>query len=286
MNEGFEKYLKTLPVIPEVAAKILSIAEEKMDISFKELEDIIKVDPGLTSKILKIANSALYARQREIKSLQMAITLLGFKNLKSLVLLLTASGTFSRYQKDPFFQYFWKHSILTAFLAKHMATRCNRKEVAEDCFIAGLLHDIGQAAFYNADSQRYQPAVTALLEHTKPVEELEKGIFGTDHHEVGASLLAKWSFPEVYVDTAREHQSLNITSAHKALIFLVSLADLVSELIRVDTLAPVEEQLLQDLLERTDFTPEDLQYYRASFMADLQKDLLFLECRTLFGVQD
>jgi putative nucleotidyltransferase with HDIG domain len=275
-----------MPVIPEVAAKILSIAEEKLDISFKELEDIIKVDPGLTSKVLKIANSALYARQREIKSLQMAITLLGFKNLKSLVLLISASGAFSRFKNDPFFQYFWKHSILTAFLAKHMATRANRKELAEDSFIAGLLHDIGQVAIYNADNAAYQPVVTALLGGNALVEEFERGICGTDHHEVGASLLAKWSLPEVYVDTAREHQSLNITSAHKALIYFVSAADMIAHYIRVGSTPEAERRLLHDLLERNNLKGDDLDYYRRSFMGDLQTDPLFRECRPLFGIGD
>jgi putative nucleotidyltransferase with HDIG domain len=275
-----------MPVIPEVAAKILSIAEEKLDISFKDLEDIIKVDPGLTAKILKIANSALYARQREIKSLQMAITLLGFKNLKSLVLLVTASGTFSRFQNDPFFQYFWKHSILTAFLARHMAIRCKRKEVAEDCFIGALLHDIGQVALYNADRQRYQPAVAALIEGEVPVEEIEERIYGADHREIGASLLSKWSFPDIYVDAAREHYSINVTSAHKALIFIVSTADLSAELIRIGALSPTDDQMLRELLQRIDLGSEDLLYYTGSFMTDLQNDLLFLECRSLFGIHE
>ena len=103
MVDKYESYLKNLPVMPEVATRVMRIAEDKLDISFKELEEIIKLDPGLTVKILRIANSALYARQREIKSLQMAITLLGFKNIKSLVLLVAASNTFARYKKTAFY---------------------------------------------------------------------------------------------------------------------------------------------------------------------------------------
>ena len=285
MSEGYEKYLKSMPIIPDVATKILSIAEDKLDISFKDLEDIIRVDPGLTAKVLKIANSAMYARQREIKSLQMAITLLGFKNLKSLVLLVTASGTFARDRNDRFYQHFWKHSILTAFLARHMAIRCNRKDTAEDCFIAGLLHDIGQVALYNADKERYQPAVTALIEGKKPVEPTEEAIYGINHRQIGASLLEKWSFPELYVDTALEHQSLNITSHHKATIFIVSSADLVAELIRVGVLEADSDQLLNELIQRTELTGVDIQYYKRSFIGDMQKDALFLECRSLFGLQ-
>jgi len=286
MSAGFEKYLKTMPIMPDVATKILSIAEDKLDISFKELEDIIRVDPGLTAKILKIANSAMYARQREIKSLQMAITLLGFKNLKSLVLLVTASGAFARQQQDPLFQYFWKHSILTAFLARHMAIRCNRKDASEDCFVAGLLHDIGQVAFYNADRERYQPVVSTLIQGKAQVEPIEQEIYGADHRKVGASLLKAWSFPDLYVDTALEHQSLNITSAHKATIFIVSTADLVAELIRVDSLDEESDRLLAELIQRTELTESDIQYYKSSFMADMQKDTLFLECRSLFGLKN
>ena len=286
MSEGFEKYLKTMPIMPDVATKILSIAEDKLDISFKDLEDIIRVDPGLTAKVLKIANSAMYARQREIKSLQTAITLLGFKNLKSLVLLVTASGTFTRHQQDPLFQYFWKHSILTAFLARHMAIRCNRKDASEDCFVAGLLHDIGQVAFYNADKERYQPVVSVLIEGKAPVETIEQGIYGADHRKVGASLLKLWSFPDLYVDTALEHQSLNITSPHKAVIFIVSTADLVAELIRIGSLDEESDRLLVELIQRTELTENDIQYYKSSFISDMQKDTLFLECRSLFGLQD
>jgi putative nucleotidyltransferase with HDIG domain len=272
--------------MPDVATKILSIAEDKLDISFKELEDIIRVDPGLTAKVLKIANSAMYARQREIKSLQMAITLLGFKNLKSLVLLVTASGTFARDRNDRFYQHFWKHSILTAFLARHMAIRCNRKDTSEDCFIAGLLHDIGQVALYNADRERYQPVVTALIEGKTPVEPGEEEIYGVNHRQIGASLLARWSFPELYADTALEHQSLNVTSAHKATIFIVSSADLVAELIRVGMLEAEYDQLLSEFTQRTELSGVDIQYYKRSFMRDMQKDPLFLECRSLFGLRD
>jgi HD-like signal output (HDOD) protein len=66
--KAFDKYLNALPVMPDIAAKIVSIPEDNINISFKDLEELIKVDPGLTTKILKVANSAMYARQTEITS--------------------------------------------------------------------------------------------------------------------------------------------------------------------------------------------------------------------------
>ena len=96
MPKDYLKNIYNLPVIPEVALKVMNIAESGLDISFTELESIIKVDPGLSAKILKVANSALYARRSEIKSLQTAITMLGFKNIRSLILLVTASSFFQK----------------------------------------------------------------------------------------------------------------------------------------------------------------------------------------------
>ncbi|TFG62986.1 MAG: HDOD domain-containing protein, partial [Spirochaetales bacterium] len=149
--EIYEQYLKNLPIIPNVAAKVMSITEEKIDISFQELENIIKIDPALSAKILKVANSALYARQKEIKTLQMAITLLGFKTIKSLVMLTTASNMFLKYRNTLFYKHFWKHSVMTAFIAKELAFKHVKKLNPDELFIAGLLHDIGEAAIFHTD---------------------------------------------------------------------------------------------------------------------------------------
>ena len=284
MEVDYEKYIINLPVMPEAAARILSIAEDKLDISFKELESIIMMDPGLTAKILKIANSALYARQREIKSLQMAITLLGFMNIKSLVLLVTASNTFVKYKKTEFYQFFWKHSILTAFLSKHIAKRCNRKELADESFLGALLHDIGQVAFFNADQSKYQEILELSGSGREGLEDLEQDSFGMNHKELGATVLQKWNLPELYVDIAREHESLNITSSHKMLIIMISIADILAELLLAGEIEQAKNELLSKLFQYTNLKESDRDYYKKDFMEDLMEDPLFQECQNLFGI--
>lgn len=284
MVDKYESYLKNLPVIPEVATRIMRIAEDKLDISFKELEEIIKVDPGLTIKILRIANSALYARQREIKSLQMAITLLGFKNIKSLVLLVTASNTFARYKKTAFYQSFWKHSILSAFLAKHIALRCNKKEQSEEVFLCALLHSIGRVAFFNSDQEKYQSIIVEAESSGLDLEKLEKEAYGVDHKELGASILEGWNFPDLYVDVARENESENITSIHKTLIIIVSVASLLVGIHILKNCSPARQNLLEALFKHTSLKDSDLDYYQHDFIGDLKKDPMFQECQALFGI--
>jgi HD-like signal output (HDOD) protein len=244
--QDYVERLRDLPIMPEVAAKVVAASGGGLDMSFKDLESIIKVDPGLTAKILKIANSALYARQREIKSLQTAITLLGFKNIKSLVLLLTASNLFPRMRRTPFHRAFWRRSLLSAFLSRGLAVRCARGDLAEELFIAGLLQ-----------------------------------LFGVNHRVLGGALLERWNFPGLYADTAREHGTLNITSAHKPLIILVSTASLVADCIDLGSVSPSRQELFTQLLPYTCLGGSELPSLARAYEAELAGDKLFQEFQGL-----
>lgn len=280
----YTQYLKNIPVIPDIASKILTVTEEKMDISFRELENTIKMDPGLSTKILKVANSALYARQREVKNLQTAITLLGFKTIKSLVLLITASNMFSKGQDTAFYKFFWKHSIINAFMARSIAEKTGFKQLADECFLSGLLHDIGQIALYNANPEGYTQVLELAKSRQKRISEVEESLFETNHRDVGASVLKSWSFPDVYVDCAAEHGSANITSPHKQTILIISVADFVTSNIDLYSEAPLDFSLLYSIVRQTSLTEKDVEEYRNNFLESLSQDRLFLECKSLFSL--
>ncbi len=284
MND-YAKYLKSMPVVPDVATKILSIAEDKLEISFRELEDTIKVDPGLSTKILKVANSALYARQKQVQNLQMAITLLGFKNIKSLVLLVTASNMFSKHKSSSFYQFFWKHSVLNAFMAKHMAHRTGNKPIADECFLAGLLHDIGQVALYNADTGKYARVLMLAGEQSIRISAVENDLYGTNHKEVGGKVLREWNFPELYVAAAEEHGTANITSSNKKAVLLISIADFLTSNTDIYAKHPLDVGLMEDIVRQTSMNGEDVDYYQNSFIEDVREDPLFNECRALFQIK-
>lgn len=278
----YTKFLKNMPVMPNVATKILSMAEDRLEISFKELEEIIKVDPGLSAKILRVANSALYARQKEIRNLQMAITLLGFKNIKSLVLLITAATMFSKDQKKAFFQFYWKHSILNAFIARELARKAGLRNFADECFLAGLLHDIGQVALHNTDSEKYNGILEMAKQRSLRISQVEQDLFGTDHKEVGAVILREWSFPDVYVDATLEHGSPNITSPNKQIILIISVADFLTSNIDLYTENPLSIDLIQDITKQTTIPHASLDNFSDQFMEQIKTDEHFQECQRLF----
>jgi putative nucleotidyltransferase with HDIG domain len=283
--DRYEPFLKNLPVMPDVAARILSITEDRLDVSFRELERIVKVDPGLSARILQIANSALYARQREIRNLQTAISLMGFKNIKSLVLLVSAATAFRRMEHSGLYRFFWRSSIVSAFLARDIALRCSRKENAEEAFLGGLLHDIGQFALFLADPGGYEKILAKVQARQGLFCTLEREHFGVEHREIGAYALEKWNFPELFVDAAREHDSLTVHSAHRNLVMVISAASLIGAGFELGFLPAEKEAMLREILSRLDLGPRDLEYFRTSFLTDLHQDPLFRECQGLFGLQ-
>ena len=280
----YAQFLKNMPVIPDIASKVLTVTEEKVDISFRDLENTIKMDPGLSAKILKVANSALYARQREVKNLQIAITLLGFKTIKSLVLLITASNMFLKSRNTAFYKFYWKHSVINAFMARSIAEKTGARQLADQCFLSGLLHDIGQVALHNSNPEGYAQVLELAKSRKKRISEIEESLFEANHRDVGASVLRNWSFPDVYVDSAAEHGSPNITSPHKQTILIVSIADFVTSNIDLYSDAPLDFTLVHDVVRQTSLTAADLQDYQDNFVMSLSDDKLFLECKSLFNL--
>lgn len=276
--------MKNLPVIPDVALKIVGMAEDGMDLSFGGLEDIIKMDPILSAKILKVANSAMYARQKEITNLKMAISLIGFKTIKSLVLLISASNFFPKYQKFRFYSYFWRHSLYTAFAAKKIVLQGSAKDKADQTFLTGLFHDIGQIALFNTDPGAYEELVTRReTEHVR-MRALERERFGLTHTEVGAEVLTRWNFPALFIDVARYHGGEVVTSPYQLLIAAVSAADILSNEFEGFPLPPEKEETLLLLARKAEFSEDKLRSLRESFVQGLDDDPLYGECKAMFRI--
>lgn len=278
----YSKFLRNIPVAPHVAAKVLTLAEKK-DFSYPALERLISVDPGLTAKILKIANSSQFARQHEIKDLRTAMTLVGVNTIKNLVILITGSNILPPGNERTFYNAFWNHSILTAFLARNLALQCGFRAQGEQAFVGGLLHNLGQVALFLAEPKTYTTLVIAAKAQRVRVGALEEASFGTTHKEVGHQVLKTWNFPPVYSETALEHGNPNITSEYKQIIILVSIAGfLASNLGSKNT--PLTLEFLRPYLPFLGVPLSTLEELQSTSLDQLASDPLFAECRGIFSL--
>lgn len=275
--------MKSLPINPSVAAKVLETLERR-DFSFKQLEDLIGADPGLTARILKIANSALYARQAQITKLQMAMTLLGLNAIKSLVVLVTGASLFSGQGGSRFCGLYWSHSLASAFLSRDLAKAMGLSSFADEAFIGGLLHNIGQVAMFLEHGPAYESLLESLKSSSGRFSALETERFGVSHRVVGRMALDAWHFPAQYVDCAMEHGESNIRSPHKQLVLIVTVASFIaSNWVYFDDdpkpLSLLGAQLAQ--LPSSSLGPEGLDGYQSRYREELKKDAFYNECLAL-----
>lgn len=288
-NQNLEKKIdiKDIPVMPQVATKVLQLQEDNLDISFKELEKIILLDPAITARILKVANSALYARQREIKNVQQAITLLGFKMIKSMILLVCASNIYGKHKKK--FKDIpeslntkssaiglWRHLVLTAFIARNIAVKLKLDDKREDIFVCGLLHDIGRVVLLVNQTEIYGEFLKEVLNNQNTdILMIEENYFGYNHLEVGKIVLGKWNFPEELIDVIYQHHAKNADSPYKTSIYIVALANLYARILAKESLSAADAENKAGYLKNLSLTENDDQYYSTKFLDDVEKEDLY-----------
>lgn len=219
--------VNSFPTLPAVAIQVVRITSNPNS-SAKDLMDIISPDVSLTTKLLKIANSPFYGLSREINSLQHAVTILGFKEVRNLVLSTVVFDSFKNIRENAKFDIkkFWKHSFICGLTSNIIAAEL--KETSNEFFVAGLIHDIGKLVIYIALPTEF----LKLIDITGPLKlkftafQAEKEIIGMTHDEVGMGLLKKWSFPESLSNAVGFHHRPQESDKKSLLEFVVHIADM------------------------------------------------------------
>ncbi len=189
--------------LPQVLAELLEEVG-KEDLSPDTLARIILKDPSLTSRILRLSNSAYYQRLAEIKTVNQAVSVLGVTTVKCMAL---STSVFhpdkvareSGVNPKSFFAY-----ILSVAAASEKIARATRHRAPEEAFIAGLLCDIGVLYFTHHYPREYRPIVTGKVAATG-LREAEQKVFGIDHTEVGCMLSRQWRLPGSITDAIAGH---------------------------------------------------------------------------------
>ena len=199
-----------LPTPPETYLRLRELLVSPF-VDMREITAVVEQDPGLSTKLLHIVNSAQFGFRRQIVTPADAVQLVGVEVIKALALGLQ---TFTFYDHNSFarkaFKDLWAHSLSTAIAARNIALAEGLPtERAEECFFAGLLHDIGKLILAANAEPQYRLAVELSTKADVPLEQAEMGIFASTHAHVGAYLLALWGVPEAVISAVELHHSLD-----------------------------------------------------------------------------
>ncbi len=198
-----------LPTPPETYLTLT----ETLNSPYADIQDVGKIveqDPGLSTKLLHIVNSAQFGISRHIVTPTEAVQILGIEVLKALMLGVKA---FAFYDDKPFvkstFKDLWNHSLEVAVAARKLAVAEGLStEACEECFLAGLLHDIGKLILAANAENQYHLVLDLSRKAALHLHQAEIGIFSCTHAHIGAYLLALWGVPDSVIRAVEMHHSL------------------------------------------------------------------------------
>ncbi len=195
-----------LPSMPHTLQKILDNLDGVAS-SAQTLELLIRDDPVLSANILRIANSPFYGVSGEVSSLSRAVVIMGFDEIKNLVIGLSLTGTFSGELGVDLFtaKQLWLHSIGVARGCQAMAAFVPELD-PEELFTAGLMHDIGKFLLCLYFNDEYKAVVNVHKDKGVSMLEAEEEC-GITHAEAGAFLAQKWAMSDMLVNVVRYHHN-------------------------------------------------------------------------------
>ena len=207
-----------LPPLPHVATKAIALIETQ-EVRTPELTSLLSQDTALAAKVLKIANSAMFSRQREISTISQAIMLIGLKTLKGIIV---AASLKSIQNKSGYIEkLIWENSTCTA-VASQVICRKIKSSFIDESYITGLLHDLGKLVLSQSLKQEYAEIVENTKSKTTFIDAETKAL-GCSHSLIGALVAKKWNFSGETCQTILYHHEeiKNISEAslkHKVLI--------------------------------------------------------------------
>ncbi|MCB1831081.1 MAG: HDOD domain-containing protein [Gammaproteobacteria bacterium] len=191
-NNKIQKYdVGQIPSIPHVLLKLIE-ACHAVDVSFEELSDIIQKDAGLCAKVIAVANSPAYAQWNDVKDFNRLLVVLGLNTIKTIAITTAVHQFFSQFNTEMgrWVGGFWRHSLSCAYAAKLLA-RLTGYEPADEAYLAGLLHQVGQLVLLKKEPDQY-PELLLNAQNDRELTGLERELFGISGNEVGAQLVHDW----------------------------------------------------------------------------------------------
>lgn len=188
-----------LPTAPRVVEELIS-SFEKVDVALDEIARTLSLDPVLSAKLLRLANSAYYHVSRRIGNVEDAIRMLGFVTVRTLVI---SSGLVGGFKTVPGLDLkrFWRYSLHTAVAGKWIAKKVGLN--TDLAFTIGMMHAIGQLVMHVGIPAEAQELDKSVVTFDTGRLAAEVAAFGYDYSQVGAELASRWKFPDIFQDTMR-----------------------------------------------------------------------------------
>jgi putative nucleotidyltransferase with HDIG domain len=263
--------LDALPPFPWIAKRLMAtLARENVDIT--EVGKLIAAEPVFATRVLQLANSPLFALERQVKTISHAIILLGLDRVKAI--------TFTRAMEDfitpalniQALRACWQNSLAVALIAEKLA-RAARMD-GDFAYVAGLLRDIGRLALLVKYPEPYANLLAVSGEEHFDLMMMERELFDIDHCEAGAWLMQQLPFPPELAEIITSHHQ-RLDPSTFGMVHLVQCADRLADALGFGVLLDAPKPALEDVLKQLPESArarlgDDYERWKAEIAARLQ----------------
>lgn len=212
--------IEELPQFPENIVTLQRLISNP-DSEISEIAKKISIDVTLTADLLKVVNSAQFMLPKRVDNIVEAVKLVGLRGLKNLLYSYGTQKVLENAKPE-----LWDHSYKTAYYAFQLAKSMQKKDILDDAYVGGILHDIGKIIFANI-----QPDLLEKMQEFCKEKQIEANYFenitaGMNHAGIGALIAQKWNFPDSLVEAIKfHHEPLSCTKDYRDVVFIVYLAN-------------------------------------------------------------
>lgn len=240
-----------LPLLPEVAQKVISMTSDE-NCNAAELSNIIHKDQALASNVLRITNSASYAGNCKIVSLQQAVSRLGLNLLREITLAASVQNSvFNVPGKDNIISLLWAHSLASSAYAKEIAK--SRRKNVESAYLCGLLHSIGKPVLLKILIETAKD----LKVHLSDDEII--AIIDKEHHPLGLRMAKEWELPDQVEMTIKHFENFDDAENFEDEVMTICLAHMCSDELLIPDKISAEEISAHDVIDALNLYPEDIE---------------------------
>lgn len=217
---------------PETLARLVSVLDNP-ESDLTDAHRLIEYDPGLSTRVLRLVNSAQYGLPGRVSTIARAVSLIGTQEIRNLAVATLVMDRFSTLLDGLIsMRQFWSMSVRTALWARELAKRLPENRLTEESdtlFLCGLLREIGCLVLYRQIPEVARAAVLRARAEKRPDHEVEREMLGFDHYVVGAALSKRWRLPDIIAVTQTHHDTPEEAPRWKDETLLVHLAGLLGQ---------------------------------------------------------
>lgn len=240
--------------LPDACFKIKSLMDDESS-TIEDFANVISVDPSLTSRLLQIANSAIYSFPGEISTISRAITIIGTQSIYNMMLVDVAASAFKHFSNQAIdLKRFWRMSVFCGLASKNLSIKAGIRDI-ERLFVAGLLQNFGELIVAKIDPE--QAKICEAYNSEALPWQLQQSQLGFTYTDISAEILKIWQIPEKIILPIRhfnEAKDIQINKDVKVLYLASRLALLDSH----PEMYPIEDIIDEKMCAQLNISGEDL----------------------------